>query len=51
MTDAEKLAFLRAAVARYLESPGCNNGSRVTALAKLQWALDQTNQPQQESGG
>ncbi len=40
MTDAEKLAFLQAAVERYLQNPGCNNGSRVTAIAKLQWALD-----------
>lgn len=42
MTEAEKLAFLQAAVRRYLDNPGCNNGSRVTAIAKLTWALEET---------
>ncbi len=46
MTAEEKLAFLQAAVNRYLDNPGCNNGSRVTAFEKLRWALEQTQTQQ-----
>lgn len=37
-----KLEELQRAVERYLDAPGCNNNSRVTALAKLRWALEES---------
>jgi len=42
LTESEKLAALQAAVLRYLENPGCNNNSKITALAKLRWALEES---------
>lgn len=51
MDTEAKLAFLQACVERYLEAPGCNNSSRVTALAKLRWALDESKKPTEGENG
>jgi len=45
MSEDLRLIALQAAVERYLAEPGCNNGSRQTAIAKLQWALDESKKP------
>lgn len=42
LVNAQRLRFLQGAVDAYLQNPGCNNGSRVTAIARLQWALDES---------
>jgi hypothetical protein len=47
MDTEQKLQFLQACVERYLEAPGCNNQSRITAIEKLRWALEETRK---ESG-
>lgn len=36
------LGALARAVGNYLDHPGCNNPARATAMAKLRWAMEQS---------
>ena len=38
-----RLIELRREVARYLEKPGCNSQSKKTAMERLRWALERSN--------
>lgn len=40
-TSLPTLQFLLREVRGYLEKPGCNQPARVTAMTRLQWAVDE----------
>ena len=44
---ARRLETLVQAVRRYIKDPGCNGPSKVTAMAKLTWAVDEAEKPLQ----
>lgn len=41
---ATQLELLQIEVRQYLDKPGCNQGSRATAVRRLEWALKESKE-------